>query len=82
MPLTRGKTFLESEEAEDIRDLLQRMTLDSSYSTVSSYNADSLAHPDNRISFIDKHMNYLNTHPKLDASMYVANIKLMCRVRQ
>ncbi|HXR49841.1 MAG TPA: hypothetical protein VN778_02340, partial [Verrucomicrobiae bacterium] len=75
------KSFLDSQEAKDIRRALQQMALDSSYSTASSYSADSLTYPDNLIPFIDKHMNYLNAHPKLDASMYLANIKLMSRVR-
>jgi hypothetical protein len=81
MALSRGKSFTDSQEAKDIRRVLQQMALDSSYSTVSSYSADSLTYPDNLIPFIDKHMNYLNAHPKLDASMYLANIKLMTRIR-
>jgi hypothetical protein len=81
MSLTRGKSFIDSEEAQDIRRILQQMTLDSTYSTVSSYSADSLTYPDNLMPFIDKHMNYLNAHPKVEASKYLANIKLMTRKR-
>ena len=80
MPLTRGKNFLDSQEAKDIRSELQRMTLDSKYNTASSYSPDKIKYPDNLIPFADKHMNYLYARPKLEASMYLANVKLGCRI--
>jgi hypothetical protein len=76
------KDFLDSEEGRDIRRILQSMSEDSSYNTDSSYSANTSQHPDNLISFADKHMNYLSTHPNLKASQYVANIKLMARIRR
>jgi hypothetical protein len=81
MALTRGQSFLDSEEAKDIKRMLQQMTQDISYSTQPSYSGDSLTYPDNLMPFIDKHMNYLSNHPKLDADKYLANIRLMTRVR-
>lgn len=81
MALTRGKNFLDSEEGKDIRRVLEQMTLDTSYSTVSSYSADSSTYPDNLMPFVDKHLNYLTGHPKVEASSYLANIKLMTRIR-
>lgn len=81
MALTRGKSFLDSQECRDIRDVLEQMELDSSYNTESSYSADSLTYPDNRMPFIDKHMNYFNTHPKIEASTFLANLKLKTRKR-
>jgi hypothetical protein len=81
MPLTRGKEFFDSEEAIVIRRILLQMTQDSSYSTLSSYSGDSKTYPDNIMPFTDKHMNYLITHPKLDADKYLANIRLMTRIR-
>jgi hypothetical protein len=81
MALTRGKAFLDSQEAEAIKQKFQQMTLDDSYNTPSTYSPDTLKYPDNRIPFTDKHMNYLNVHPKLDAGMYLANVKLGCRIR-
>jgi hypothetical protein len=73
--------FLDSEEGLDIRQKLQFMMVDSQYNTSSSYSANSMLHPDNLISFVDKHMNYLNVHPNLDAWMYIANLRLMTRIR-
>ena len=73
--------FLDSQEGLAIRQKLQFMMSDKTYNTQSSYSANSLQYPDNTISFVDKHMNYLNVHPKLDARRYIANLRLMTRVR-
>jgi len=81
MALTRGKNFLNSQEAKDIRRLFQNMTLNSSYNTASSYSPDTLKYPDNLMPFADKHMNYLYAHPKLNARQYLANVKLGCRIK-
>lgn len=81
MALTRGKNFLESEEAQEIRRALLQMTLDSSYNTGTSFSSKTADYPDNRIPFVDKHMNYLYMHPKVEASKYLANVKLMSRIR-
>jgi hypothetical protein len=75
------KDFLESEEGQDIRQIFQNMTQDTLYNTAASYSANSERYPDNSIPFTDKHMEYLNSHPNLDAGKYIANIKLMTRVR-
>lgn len=73
--------FLDSEEGRDIKQKLQRMAVDGSYNTASSYSSNSIQYPDNLISFVDKHMNYLNNHPKVEADKYIANLQLMTRVR-
>jgi hypothetical protein len=81
MALTRGKNFFDSQEAEEIRNALLQMTRDSSYSTTPTYSTDSATYTDHLIPFVDKHMNYLNLHPKMEASMYLANLKLKTRIR-
>jgi len=58
------------------------MTGDSSYNTAPSYSNDTALYPDNLIPFVDKHMNYLVNHPALEASQYLANVRLVTRVRQ
>ena len=73
--------FLESLEGMAVKQKLQFMMADKTYNTESSYNANSLRYPDNLMTFVDKHMNYLNTHPSLDARMYLANLRLMTRIR-
>jgi hypothetical protein len=79
-PIKRS-TFFDSEEGEAIRQKLQHMTLDSTYNTEPSYSANTVRYPDNLIPFVDKHMDYLNAHPKLEAHKYLANIKLKSRIR-
>lgn len=74
-------TFFETEEGKDIKLKLQQMNESGLYNTTSSYSANSMLYPDNLIPFVDKHMNYINAHPKLEISKYLANLKLMTRIR-
>ena len=81
MPVTRKMAELFGpEEQEIVRNELQQMMLNGSYNTESSYTPCSVTHPDGLISFVDRHMRYLGNHPKLDASKYIANLRLMTRV--
>ncbi len=73
--------FLGTEEAVDIQQKLQVMTSSDQYNTASSFTANNIQYPDNLIPFLDKHMNYINDHPKLDTGMYLANLRLMTRVK-
>jgi hypothetical protein len=79
--LKQRRGFLDSEEGRAIRRTLQLMTSDSRYNTTSTYHPNAIRYEDNLIPFVDKHMDYLNAHPQLDAQMYIANIQLMTRVR-
>lgn len=72
-------SFFESEEGAEIKQTLQLMTKNNSYNTAPTYSANVLRYPNNLISFVDKHMNYLNTHPSLDPRHYVSNLRLMTR---
>jgi hypothetical protein len=77
----KRSTFFDSEEAKDIRQALQTMLVSDQYNTASSYTTDRSQYPDNLMPFIDKHMNYLCAHPAVDATIYLANIRLMTRDR-
>lgn len=79
--LKKRSNFVESEEGIDIIRILEEMMANSSYNTVSIYNANSLLYPDNRMSFVAKHVSYLNAHPNLDPKTYIANLQLMTRIR-
>jgi hypothetical protein len=74
-------TFFDSQEGQLIKEKLQQMAGSSSYNTTASYTTNSLLYPDNLIPFVDKHMNYLISHPALEAKKYLANIRLMTKVR-
>jgi hypothetical protein len=73
--------FFQTEEGKIIKDKLLRMAEDGLYNTSSSFSANSDTYPDNLIPFVDKHMNYLMTHPNIEADKYLANIKLITRIR-
>ena len=66
-------------EAE-VQAALLLMESDNAYNTGSSYSTNS-AYPDNQIPFTKKHLAYLKNHPKLDPEQYIANLRLMAKVR-
>jgi hypothetical protein len=70
-----------TEEGARIEEALKSMSSDSGYSTIDSYSANAETHPDHLVSFVDKHMAYLQSHPSVDAEHYLANLRLMTRVR-
>lgn len=65
----------------EIKLTLQHMAKDSTYNTKPSYSANIVQYPNNLIPFTDKHMNYLYMHPAIDPYHYIANLRLMTRVR-
>jgi hypothetical protein len=54
---------------------------DSGYCTTARYSADAESYPDHQMPFVDKHMLYLRDHPELDLRQYIANIRLMTKIR-
>jgi hypothetical protein len=81
MSTTKKVNFLESEEAVEIKHTLESMVSDRTYNTESSYSANSGLYPDNLKPFVEKHMDYLSTHPAIDPDHYIANLRLMTRIR-
>lgn len=77
----KKNNFLGSELAVQIEEMLRTMAQDSAYNTGSTYSADAEHYPDNLIPFVDKHMNYLKTHPNLDPHHYISNLRLMTRIK-
>jgi hypothetical protein len=73
---------LGSEGESDVRKELHQMTLNSAYNTAPSYTPISAKYPDGLIPFVDRHIRYLNANPKLDAWMYIANLRLMTRINR
>jgi len=78
----KRENFYESETGAEVKLTLQQMTQNSSYDTKSSYHANAELYPDNLITFVEKHMNYLNTHPSLNPNHYVSNLRLVTRIRR
>ena len=82
MPTAKKKINLyESEEGLLIQKELIAMAADLSFNTGSSYSTDSEAYSDHLIPFVDKHMRYLMAHPSVDPAHYLANLRLMTRIR-
>jgi hypothetical protein len=71
----RTQRFLESQQADIIREQLNEMMADPAYNTQPRYsavlNGDML--------FVDKHMNYLSSHLAVDPDQYLSNLKLITR---
>lgn len=82
MPTAKKRPDLyTSEEGAKIQQALKSMATDTGYSTIDSYSANAEMHPDHLVSFVDKHMAYLQSHPSVDPDHYLANLRLMTRVR-
>lgn len=76
-PSQYKKDFLASEAAVEIREQLTQMEKDPTYFTEVSY---SPAH-ESGISFSEKHIDYISTHPNLRPSDYMSNLRLRTRLR-
>jgi hypothetical protein len=79
--IKKRESFFKSEIGQRLRTQLEELAKDAAYNTQPGYSADREHYPDNIMPFVDKHMNYLYTHPALDPIQYLANLRLMTRKR-
>lgn len=77
----RKPDFFETAEGVQVMVMLRAMAEDTAYNTESSYSANTGLYPDHLIPFVNKHMEYLRTHPSTDPDHYLANLRLMTRFR-
>lgn len=68
--------FLSSPEAVYARRALTVMEADPDFETPTSF---TMLTADNKLTFANKHMNYLSKHTSLDPMQYISNLKLMTR---
>ncbi|MCE7936255.1 hypothetical protein DYH10_00465 [Candidatus Saccharibacteria bacterium CPR2] len=73
--------FIESEEGIKVKRILRSMMDDKSYNTSPCYSANKDLYPNNLMSFVDKHMQYLNAHPNIDPKQYIANLRLITSIK-
>jgi hypothetical protein len=73
--------FFASDEGATIRKDLHSMVESTLFNTRSSYIASDMVYSDHQIPFVDKHMDYLNTHPKVNPDHYISNLRLITRIR-
>jgi len=64
----------------EIREALVRMEHDAGLLTERGY-ADALF-PDEVVSFVEKHVAYLHSHPKINPKGYLANLRTMIKIRR
>lgn len=81
MQIKKRVYALGAEEEQEVREALRQMVLNTSYNTSPGFTANSIVYPDGLMPFVDKHMQYLDTYPKLDAHTYLANLRLKTLVR-
>lgn len=82
MPTYKKKTdFFETEEGKEFIENLHSMDADTKYNTDPSFSVNSELYPDNLMPFVDKHINYVRSHPSTDPRHYLANLRLMTRLR-
>lgn len=78
--LKKRINFANTEEGVAIEHKLQLMFADKLYNTKSSFSTNSVLYPDGQIPFVDKHMNYLCSHPSVNPQHYLSNLRLMTRL--
>jgi len=70
-------SFLKSDKAIELRAELEMMVKSPLYNTrIVTLVSDDLSF------FVEKHMQYMSNHLKMDHSQYVKNLKLMTKIRQ
>lgn len=66
---------------DEILDALRLMEANSLYITKPVYRGNIEKWPNNQISFIDFHINYLKVHPALNPYHYLSNLRLTLKKR-
>ena len=78
--LKQRADYFNSTQGREVQRELINMSTNTKYNTTSTYTTNGELYPDNLIPFVDKHMNYINSHPQLDAWTYLANVKIYTRL--
>lgn len=82
MPTLKKKNYLnDTEEGAQVRTQLESMHRDSAFMTTASYSANTKLYANNSITFVEKHMAYLNNNPTVDPSLYLSNLRLITKIR-
>ena len=69
--------FLDSDEAIHIHEQLVAMMNDKAFNTTSTFSTTMV----DDMPFDKKHMTYLSDRPKLNPQHYIANLRLMTRIK-
>lgn len=66
---------------DEILSALRIMEEDPNCKTDAAYRANTVLWPENSISFANNHLQYLKSHPNLNPKHYLANLRLMTKLR-
>jgi hypothetical protein len=77
----KNTSFISDEHVQEVHEELEEMERDSAFNTESSFSPNVDLYPDNRMPFVDKHMQYLMSHRGIDPNQYLSNLRLMTRIR-
>lgn len=78
---SKSTAFLDSQAGITAKQTLIEMDQSDEYKTDSSYSSNLADYPDSQIPFVDKHIYYLSTHMTVNPDHYIANLRLMTRLR-
>lgn len=81
MPTATRKYLVTPEDVQRVENELRTMLEDDHYNTVSSYIASTEIYTNHQIPFIEKHMAYLRSHPKVNPDQYLSNLRMMTKIR-
>lgn len=81
MPTTIRKYLATEDQVVRVKELLQELVDDSAYNTEPSYIASNEVYTDHMIPFVEKHMAYLMSHPKVNPAQYISNLRMMTKIR-
>ena len=76
---SKSRHFTPEQEA-DVLSQLKKLERDPMFNTQSQYSGNLDKHPNNTVTFTEKHMDHLKKFPNIDPSQYILNLKLMTRV--
>lgn len=66
---------------EETKAALEEMVDDPHMITKSGFRANKELWPDNKISFVQMHLDYLKKHSRVNPEHYLSNLRLMIRKR-
>ncbi|MBP7018610.1 hypothetical protein KBB17_03855 [Candidatus Saccharibacteria bacterium] len=70
-----------TEEGKNIKQKLKSMQTNDGYITDSCYSTNGEEYENNLMTFAEKHMHYLNTHPNVNPDQYLSNLRIMTKIR-
>lgn len=76
---SKSRHFSAEEEAQ-VMEQLRTMEGDAAFNTTAQYSGNTEKHPNNQITFTEKHMDHLKKFPNINPDQYILNLKLMTRV--